>query len=754
MKAKRKGRSWGIWIVLILVAAILAVLPMLAAKNEIPTGVQTVTRSAQAQTRQMDTILLGGGQLSSSGISYVKIPEEIKIREFLVHNGDTVLEGDPVALIDPVSVMTAITQVQDTLQELAEQINAESTASGSSTVTAKPGGRVKAVYGSEGESVEDVMLRCGALAVLSLDDTMAVKIKAETTLSTGDKVSVSIGDDSVLGRVSANVSGELTVTVEDQQYEIGTQAVVSTLEGQLLGSGPLTVANAWNVTAYSGTISKVHVKPEQKVSANQTLFTLTESGKSAEYQRLIDKRQKYEELMQELFTMYRSRVLTAPCKGIVSGIDTEGTYMLCGGEEGIQLRFLSNVSFPVSIETTSLVSGQVGVAYTDFLRATEDAVGTWEATGLPEGLTLDSESGLISGTPTVSGSFPISVSFKPDEENICTAELTITIAPAAPEPPPQYDGYLARVTIAGGNVIRVMQTEYSFTISDPEQLPNASVDSADMTVEATYDGQAIVDGNFEEGDFLWIILDAQGNLVNAQKISNGSQTPENPSGGNGGQNSGGIPSDGQISGGMPSGSFGGISGSFGGFAGGFGGMSGGFGGATTQVDDGLYSLNKLKVATITSQEKMTVSISIDELDITKVFVGQTAQITMNAYPEAPVEAVVRRIANSGENSGGNSKFTVELELQKSSRMLPGMNATATITLSTVENALCIPASAVYELDGQTVVYTSCNEKTKTPENPVPVTIGCADAEDVQILSGLNPGQTVYYEVLETGSAFL
>lgn len=748
MKAKRKGRSWGIWIVLILVAAILAVLPMLAAKNEIPTGVQTVTRSAQAQTRQMDTILLGGGQLSSSGISYVKIPEEIKIREFLVHNGDTVLEGDPVALIDPVSVMTAITQVQDTLQELAEQINKESTASSSSTVTAKPGGRVKAVYGSEGESVEDVMLRSGALAVLSLDDTMMVKIQAAASLSIGDKVNVAIGEDTVTGRVSANVSGELTVTVEDQQYEIGTQAVVSTLEGQLLGSGPLTVANAWNVTAYSGTISKVHVKPEQKVSANQTLLTLTESGKSAEYQRLIDKRQKYEELMQELFTMYRSRVLTAPCEGIVSGIDTEGTYMLCaGGDDGIQLHLLSNVSFPVSIETTSLVSGQVGVAYTDFLRATEDAVGTWEATGLPEGLTLDSASGMISGTPTVSGSFPISVSFKPDEENICTAELTITIAPAAPEPPPQYHGYLARVTIAGGNVIRVMQTAYSFTISDPEQLPNASVDSADMTVEATYDGQAIVDGNFGEGDFLWIILDAQGNLVNAQKISNGSQTPENPSGGNGGQNSGGIPSDGQISGGMPSGSFGG-------FSGGFGGMSGGFWGATAQVDDGLYSLNKLKVATITSQEKMTVSISIDELDITKVFVGQTAQITMNAYPEAPVEAVVRRIANSGENSGGNSKFTVELELQKSSRMLPGMNATATITLSTVENALCVPASAVYELDGQTVVYTSCNEKTKAPENPVPVTIGCADAEDVQILTGLTPGQTVYYEILETGSAFL
>jgi hypothetical protein len=91
----------------------------------------------------------------------------------------------------------------------------------------------------------------------------------------------------------------------------------------------------------------------------------------------------------------------------------------------------------LTITTTSLVSGQVGVAYSQTLAATGGTGAyTWQLTAgtLPTGLTLNASSGLISGTPSTPVSatpltFKVTDSGSP-AQTATTTNLTLTIAPA------------------------------------------------------------------------------------------------------------------------------------------------------------------------------------------------------------------------------------------------------------------------------------------------------------------------------------
>lgn len=909
------------WSALTLLVLLLAVLPVLAGGNDADSQ-QASILSATADYQDIETRIIGGGQLSSEAAIRLKIPEEVKLTQYLVGNGDTVSEGDAIAAVDKISVMTAITGVQETLDSLSDKIAAASDAQASDTVKALAGGTVKKVYAKEGDSVQDLMLEHGALAVLSLDGLMAVQLETDTGLQPGDKVDVTMTDGTELeGRVKTNLSGTLTVTVEDKGYAIGAQVTVKTRDGQRLGTGELYVYSAWNATAYSGTVSTLLVNEGDSVYVGQSLLRLEDPGHTAEYQRLVDQRHEYEELMQELFQLYRTETITAPCDGIVTGVDTDGAYLLAdhggnwfasflsffSGDEGfvaysakvvsasggtmellmnpnqIQVDDLASLSYAsadipdmkhswsysgdtkvyvqdengllqaagkpkagdillvvgdeesvcwfvllqgsgetaaaarersrqsglvasllsaeeaptdicssdenctasvhnegcprysvqggactgeadcaaeshdpgclslcdlsancpatnhkegclsqqseppaeaeVKIVTESLNQGLVGQSYLSSLQATDGTSvlsGTWSAIGLPDGLSIDTSSGILSGTPAAAGSVVVHISFE------CTAgaaakdfTLSILSAPAQTV----YQGYLAQVTEIADGTIKVMQTAYSYPISDLNALPTVSIDTNALTVERVYTSDLISPAVLAAGDVVLVIVDETGSLIQIAEPVAAPGGGSLPDGGAGGMQGSGMQS---------------------------GGMSGMSGGTGQTAGDTLYSLEKLTVASVTSQEHMTLTVTVDELDISKIHAGQPAIVSLDALPGESFSAAISRISNSGTNEGGNSKFTVELTLEKSGDMLPGMSGSAFITLDTAENVLCVPAAALEEVDGETVLYTSYDEKSASPGNPVPVTTGVADAEYVQILAGLSEGETVYYVYYDSG----
>ena len=81
-----------------------------------------------------------------------------------------------------------------------------------------------------------------------------------------------------------------------------------------------------------------------------------------------------------------------------------------------------------AITTESLPDGTAGQSYTATLEATGNNI-TWSASDLPAGLTLDADTGAITGTPTTDGQFQVTVTATNSVGNI-DRTYTLNIKPA------------------------------------------------------------------------------------------------------------------------------------------------------------------------------------------------------------------------------------------------------------------------------------------------------------------------------------
>ena len=692
--------SWGL--VLLLVAA-LAVLPVIASTEEPETGPQASILSTTAEHRDISSAILGGGTVAAGAAEAVTVPAAVKIKEYLVADGDLVTEGQPIASVDRVSVMTAITQVQETLEYLRQELNDIRDDTESSKVTATAGGTVKAVYAAVDEDVQDVMLRDGALAVLSLDGLMAVQIVRHTDLSGGDTVCVTLPDGSeVDGKVESNLEGILTVTIADDGYSVGDEVKVTTEDNARIGSGALYIHSPWNVVAYAGTVSRVRVREGTAVSAGQRLFDLKIAGHTAQFDSLSRQHREYEALMLELFKMYQSETVTAPCDGMVSGVDEAGAFMLCASG-GWQLTLLANGPGGDENEYINYV-GLVTEVGSDglIMKMNPQAISVTDYHDL-SGVPLDTE--LMTQSTAYTGNAPVYVLSEVTVEEDAPPETTTPPDPTAPSDPT--------------------------APTEPAAAPDAENRNAKEWVQVSPYSVAAGDILLFAGGssgVVWVIKVSHVELSQPTRPENPAQPDSTPQqGGSAGAGIGGA-----------------------GVGGAGGSRTPGAGsGANPEKSTELYALDTVQIASVTEQEQVTVQITVDELDITQIHTGQGVHVTLDALNGQVFDGTVTEISGSGTNEGGNSKFEVTVALSKAENMLPGMTAHVSIVVDTTESAVSIPVAALVETGTETVVYTGYDEETEAFTGPVAVSTGKSDGTYVQILSGITAGQTVYYPYYDT-----
>ena len=181
-----------------------------------------------------------------------------------------------------------------------------------------------------------------------------------------------------------------------------------------------------------------------------------------------------------------------------------------------------------------------------------------------------------------------------------------------------------------------------------------------------------------------------------------------------------------------------------------GGMSGGFAyGSTEPEEEPVYEVAEIQTLTITPQSTMQITITVDELDVLSLQVGQQVLVTLDAMPGQSFTGVVAELGLSGSSSGGNSKFSAVIEIPRTEQMLPGMNASVSVMLESYSDLLSVPADALIEQDGKVYLYTTYDEQAGTLGGLTEVTTGLSDGQTVQILSGVSEGDSYYYSYLDT-----
>ena len=177
-----------------------------------------------------------------------------------------------------------------------------------------------------------------------------------------------------------------------------------------------------------------------------------------------------------------------------------------------------------------------------------------------------------------------------------------------------------------------------------------------------------------------------------------------------------------------------------------GASAGGDTAGTTSDAQVSYDAFNATAFSIASNDVLSVSINVDELDIAMIEEGQSADITIEAMPDRTYKGKISKITsgNGDENEGsGNTKYPVKITIDKTEEMRIGMSTSVTIYLDEVEDAVLIPINAIQEEGTETFVYTEPGESGILGGRR-DIKTGLSNSEMVQVVSGLEEGETVYY----------
>lgn len=187
--------------------------------------------------------------------------------------------------------------------------------------------------------------------------------------------------------------------------------------------------------------------------------------------------------------------------------------------------------------------------------------------------------------------------------------------------------------------------------------------------------------------------------------------------------------------------------------------------------------------------RLKFTLSIDELDVSKVKIGQKVNITADAVARKVFEAEITNIAMEGTASNGVTTYEAQVTINNPQELKPSMNVDAVVVVESVQNVLRVASTDITTSMGKSYVFVKDdtkkehkketkntiepviedvekgkkqdgakmpNKEVRIPDAPegfktVEVKTGIKGDDFTEIISGLSEGQEIYQKQVSSSS---
>ena len=157
----------------------------------------------------------------------------------------------------------------------------------------------------------------------------------------------------------------------------------------------------------------------------------------------------------------------------------------------------------------------------------------------------------------------------------------------------------------------------------------------------------------------------------------------------------------------------------------------------------------LAVATLPDMSTMISQTYANEIDISKINVGQLVRVGVDAFPDKKYTGQVMEVANIGQQLPNTDAkvFEVRIELNERDTILrPSMTTSNQIITRVLDSVIFVPMEAVHANDSLTFVYTRAGEKQV-------VVLGESNENFIVVEMGLRVGEKLFLSMPEEPESF-
>jgi membrane fusion protein (multidrug efflux system) len=155
-----------------------------------------------------------------------------------------------------------------------------------------------------------------------------------------------------------------------------------------------------------------------------------------------------------------------------------------------------------------------------------------------------------------------------------------------------------------------------------------------------------------------------------------------------------------------------------------------------QLTAGAFASPQTPVATLVSSD-VEIHVTVEEARVGQVRPGQDVQLSVPAYPGVAIPGKVVTIAPAGDPRAHTFDAKIVPNSQDQ-RLLAGMFAQVQLTAAQKPDAILVPRESIVQQADGPVVFVADNGRAVARK----VQLGMSDDKNVEILSGVSPGEQV------------